>query len=492
MPGIPVAVRSLPGLGATALTTIRRGERVPYLGTASQHLRMARGRTLAVVGVVAFVLSVWWRVTVVTNHPMDLWLTIDLSVYYDAGASLAHSRSGLYSHGFGLANLPYLYPPVTALAFHHLTWISFDQIKVLIAAVSMACLVAVGWAAWGMLGYRVSFGRVGASFAVAAVGIWLEPVHSTLILGQVEMLIMALVVVDLAQPDRWWTKGIGIGLATAIKLTPGLFVVYLLLTRRVRAAFVAAGTFAVVTGGAWLVLPTASRQFWFHSLGVTPFDRGYAANQSFQGMFVRLLHDSNDSAKLPWLLASALLAVVGLAAATLAANRGAELLGACLVGVVGLEISPISWTCHWVWFVPLVVLGVHTAFQSRHRWAPRLWVLGGTIAALAWPMRVNNSGGSDPRLSLIPTGLLYYAPHGQNLEETWDPFQMVLGNSYVLFGVGFVVAAAVLELRRLAQGRVVAGGATGTTGAIGATGTTELEEPAPGDPQRPASVATAG
>ena len=55
---------------------------------------------------------------------------------------------------------------------------------------------------------------------------------------------MLLVVADLALPDRVRWKGIGVGVATACKLVPGIFVVYLVLTRRFRAAAVACGAFA--------------------------------------------------------------------------------------------------------------------------------------------------------------------------------------------------------------------------------------------------------
>lgn len=447
MPEISANVRSFPGIGA-AISAIRRGERLPYLGLASQHRRLPRGRTLAIAGVVAFACSVWLRIVIVSAHPQQLWLTVDLDVYYEAGRSLPHGEAALYSSGFGLGGFAYLYPPLTALVFEHLSSVSFDEIRMLMATVSIGCLVAVAWSAWGLLGYRPGFGRCGATAAVAAVGLWLEPVNSNLGLGQVNVLIMALVIGDLALSDRRWAKGVGIGLATAIKLTPGLFVVYLLLTRRIRAAVVAVGTFAAVTGGVWLVLPKASRDFWFHAIGVSPPGHDYAANQSLQGMFLRLLNNSDSAAKYPWLLASALIALAGLAAATLAANRGAELLGALVVAVVALEVSPISWTNHWVWFEPLIVLAAHTALSARRRSAG-VWAAVGTIAALAWPARVGVDGGSDPKQPLLPTGLINYAPRSQGREEAWDPFQILLGNAYVICGAAFVATVVVLEWRRL-------------------------------------------
>ena len=104
--------------------------------------------------------------------------------------------------------------------------------------------------------------RAAAAFAIAAVGLWLEPVAMTLFFGQINLVLLALVVGDLALPDRFKGKGIGIGLAAGIKLTPLIFIPYLLFTRRVKAAAVSALTFAVTVGLGFALLPHASAVYW--------------------------------------------------------------------------------------------------------------------------------------------------------------------------------------------------------------------------------------
>ena len=448
MPQISATVRSLPSLGKATFSAITRGDRVPYLGMASQHTRIRRGPALAVVGITAFVLSVLLRIVVASTHPGSQWNMVDLSVYQGAGKDVAHHQSGLYSRRYGFLPLPYIYPPFPAFVFHELGSLTFNQLELLSAIVSIACLAAVSWASWGLLGYRATSGRLGAAAATAAVCLWLEPVTSTLTFGQINLLIMALVMLDLAQSDRKWTKGVGVGLATAIKLTPGLFIVYLLLTRRIRAAIVATGTFVAVSAGTWVLLPAASHEFWFHTIGVTPVGRDYLSNQSFEGMFLRLAGGSDSGAKLPWLICSLLMVVVGMACAALAANRGAELLGLCVTSIVALAVSPISWTNHWVWFVPLFVLALHSAIHSRHRWAPA-WTVLGVIMVLAWPNRVSLAGVNDPNLPFAPRGLIWYLPQTGKQEESWDPFQTIIGNGYLIAGVIFVAVAAYLEFQRL-------------------------------------------
>ena len=134
-----------------------------------------------------------------------------------------------------------------------------------------------------------------AAFAIAAVGLWLEPVAMTLFFGQINLVLLALVVGDLALPDRIKGKGIGIGLAAGIKLTPLIFIPYLLFTRRVKAAAVSALTFAVTVGLGFALLPHASAVYWggkFTRPGSKPF---HLDNQSLNGVILRLTHAGPDA-----------------------------------------------------------------------------------------------------------------------------------------------------------------------------------------------------
>jgi hypothetical protein len=94
---------------------------------------------------------------------------------------------------------------------------------------------------------------------VAAVPLALctEPVRQTLGFGQVNLWLFALVLLDLVVLGRTGSRwaGAGVGIATAIKLTPGLFIVYLLVTEQWRAARTATVTTAALTGGAFLLAP---------------------------------------------------------------------------------------------------------------------------------------------------------------------------------------------------------------------------------------------
>ena len=105
--------------------------------------------------------------------------------------------------------------------------------------------------------------RLGATLGVSALALLTEPVQQTLALGQVNLLLMLLVVADLLTPDalrgrtRWW-HGIGIGLAAGVKLTPLIFIPYLLLVRRYRQAATAAGVFAATVALGYAVLPRDS------------------------------------------------------------------------------------------------------------------------------------------------------------------------------------------------------------------------------------------
>ena len=140
------------------------------------------------------------------------------------------------------------------------------------------------WLTFGALGWQGT-SRLGAASAVSAVAFWIEPVQRTLHLGEVDLLLMLLVIRDLANRGRRW-QGAGLGVAAGIKLVALIFIPYLLITRQYRQAGVAAGAFAATVAAGALLFPRASVTWWpgtaFLNARRTGF-AGYLANQSLFG-----------------------------------------------------------------------------------------------------------------------------------------------------------------------------------------------------------------
>ena len=160
--------------------------------------------------------------------------------------------------------------------------------------------------------------------------------------------------------------GVGIGLATAVKLTPALFIVYLMITRQWRAAATAVGTVIAVTLGSFAVVGTESRAYFGGVLWQT--ERVGAAdmtpNQSLAGLLARL-YDSIETPGLLWLAFSVLMLAVGLSRAVNARADGDELTAFTLVGLTANVISPISWTHHLVWVIPAIIVLADAAVRRR-------------------------------------------------------------------------------------------------------------------------------
>jgi hypothetical protein len=181
--------------------------------------------------------------------------------------------------------------------------------------------------------------------------------------------------------------GAGIGLATAIKLTPGLFILYLIVARHWRPAIVAAATAAGATAAAALLAPRESIAYFTSVLWQT--DRvgtaDFTPNQSLAGVLARL-YDSPETPGLLWLTFAAVCCALGLSRAATAHAEGDELAAFTLVGLTAVVISPISWTHHLVFVVPALVIMVDGALRRRsasrgpaRRWRSHRYEPGGSL-----------------------------------------------------------------------------------------------------------------
>ncbi|WP_052809028.1 glycosyltransferase 87 family protein [Streptomyces natalensis] len=285
----------------------------------------------------------------------------DIAVYRAEGDAAA-TGSDLYGFTVTKWHLPATYPPFAALLFIPTSWLPLATLKVvcvLVNAVLLALLIHLSVKAAGL---RKAAGAAPALLTATALGLWLEPVFQTFVFGQVNLALACLVLWDLSRPDGARFKGFATGLAAGIKLTPAIFPVYLLITGRVKAAATALAGFAISVLAGLLFLPHASVEFWTRRM----FETGRVGtawivdNQSLQGMIARVLH--NPEPGLIWAVAALLTAVAGLwAARRVYLRRGLDTWGVLVTAVTALLVSPISWSHHWVWCVPLLaVLASHT------------------------------------------------------------------------------------------------------------------------------------
>ena len=392
-----------------------------------------RGRRWATpAAALLFAVSMAVLVTVFLAFSRHPWSMLDLRVYLWGGSILHHS-SDPYSQTYE-SGLRFTYTPMAAGFFALIAVISPHVLKGLVAAGSIVSLLAVLWLTWGALERWDSRRRLGATLAVAAVAVWLEPVRQTLTFGQVNLVLMLVIVADLYLPDSCRWKGVGVGLAAGFKLTPLIFVPYLLLTRRFRAAAVATATFALTIASSAVILPAAAEHYWSDGLFLDPNRVGnvrYIGNQSLYGAIERLLGSAAE-ARPYQLAAAAVVGTGGLFLAAWASRRGEEVIGILVCALTGLLISPVSWSHHWVWIAPMLVVLADLATRPSLAAAPRArracWL--GALAVVA-----------------LFSGLLWTVSARAADGTAMSGFQQVVGDLYVLAGLaGLGVIAGLIAL----------------------------------------------
>src|ERR1700757_1833115 len=387
-----------------------------------------------------FLLAVAGYALLVHASSQYYWTQIDTAVYREGGLAVRNQRAMLYALELGAAKLPFTYTPFAALLFAVGSGASFATWQVGLAVLTIGLLPVVAYLCLGLAGRPAGLARVAAAFAIAAAGLWLEPVAMTLFFGQINLVVLALVVGDLALPDRIKGKGIGIGLAAGIKLTPLIFIPYLLFTRRVRAAAVSSLTFAVTVGLGFALLPRASAVYWGGQF-FRPSNHFHLDNQSLNGVILRLSH-AGPHAHAYWLVAAVVVGIAGLAASILASRRGHELLGLVTCAATRLLVSPVTWSPPYVYVIPALVLAVYGPRRLGYR------ILGAALVVGLfgwWPLPIGNQGGYDPKAQLMPHGLLLLAPNRGNngsVEFTWRGLELIVGNYYVLPLLVFIGATA--------------------------------------------------
>jgi alpha-1,2-mannosyltransferase len=308
---------------------------------------------------------------------------VDLHVYVGGAATIGTGAS-LYDYVYADQTpdfpLPFTYPPFAAIVFAPLHMVPFGLLAFVWQVGIIAALYGVVWLSLRLLGrsdYRLAM-------LWTAIGIWTEPLRSTFDYGQINV-ILVLAVLCAVYSSRWWLSGLLVGLAAGIKLTPAVSGLYFLGARRWGTVVFSAVVFFGTVGLSLLVLGGQARYYFTDLLGdasrIGPI--GTSFNQSWRGGISRIL--GHDAGYGPLVLAAiAVTAVVAILAWRAVGPQ--ERLGAIVVvQLFGLLLSPISWTHHWVWLIPLMIWLLHGALRDRRGARFLCWVwLALTLIGVPW------------------------------------------------------------------------------------------------------------
>jgi len=361
-----------------------------------------RGRLLLVLALAA-------TVTVFTATVPLLRDWFDLRVYYGTVHTWLHHGGRIYDYQVPGTTYGFTYPPFAAVSMAPMACVGLGTAIVGALVLNLAALGVVlrilagpGWRRYGWFGWAL----------LACALALFEPLRDTFSFGQVNLLLLALVLGDgwLLSTGRGRWAGVGIGLAAAIKLTPALFIALLLLARRWKAAAVATAVALGATGLAALVVPDASKFYWTDALwDTTRVGRlDYVSNQSLQGVLARL----GETGRPLWATVVVLVLAVWAVRARHAVAVGDWTAAFALTGLTACLISPITWVHHLVWLLPAFAVLVRA---GHPRIAGALYAVMCTSVVWLW---FDDSSGIDGFLgsntyTWVTLGLLLWLPTGQ-------------------------------------------------------------------------------
>ena len=404
------------------MTTATSRTRTPAAGI----LRTTWARIAIVVAFVAL------AATKLIDFSGNARYLLDADVYAVGGRRLLDGLP-LYDGAFPTSIdiwLPFTYPPVAAVLFAPLTLIPLQLTFVLVTAVTIVALWYVLKVVVVKLGGLAPTDAGWLALALTTALLWFGPVHTTLSFGQVNVMLMALVAIDvLVVPPKY--RGLLTGAAIAVKLTPAVFGLWFLLRLDWAGIARIAASAGALTLLGHLVVPADSTRYWTDTLINTGRIGGpmYASNQSIDAELWRLGLHTEESGGGLWLL----LVLVALAVTVVVMLRllrdGHPFLAVGANALFGLLASPVSWSHHWVWVPVMVVAVAALALRSDGAGNGLAWffVFSGLVC-----------------FALEPQAL---APAEQGRELDWSVFWHVFGNSYLWWAVAALVMLWFLSKR---------------------------------------------
>jgi alpha-1,2-mannosyltransferase len=335
----------------------------------------------AAVGVLAWVAALAAVAPLVRGSltgPPDQRL-VDLDVYRTGGLSVLRGQPLYTMLTQPPQLLPFTYPPAAALLAVPLAVLSWPAAQLAWVPFVYVPLAVVIWYAFAPLLRRAGRLRPAVFAIVFAACAYLFPVRDEMRFGQVDLVLLALAVADCAAREPRWPRGALVGLATGIKLVPGVFVVYLWLSGRRRAALTAALVALAVTLGSWLLLPQDSVAYWTSAI----FDSGRlgpnsgTSDQSLRGLLLRAFLPAGLPGVI-WVVVAVAVALAGFAAVRRLARQSRDTEAMAVTALVGVLASPVSWIHHYV--VVVLVIG---AILADGRAPRRVALAAGTAVYFA-------------------------------------------------------------------------------------------------------------
>ncbi len=364
---------------------------------------------------------------------------IDIDVYRMGGQAWLDGRP-LYADGAvfytrGGLDLPFTYPPLAAVLFAPFALLSLDAASVVMTLTTLILLLVSTvilltrldvWSTTRITGDPAWARRCWLAAAVVAPAvIFLEPIRSNFDFGQINVVLMTLVIADCVPRRTPWPRGVLLGIAIALKLTPAVFLLYFLLRRDTRALLITAASAAIGTLAGFAFTWRDSWEYWTQTVRNT--DRIGAptlnTNQNIAGALARLGLGEGERFLL-W--TAACFVVLGLTvwAARRALRAGQPVLALICVAMFGLTVSPVSWSHHWVWALPTVLVSAVLAVRLRHVALGAVATLG--VALMVWTP-----------ITLLPA-------HRETAASLW---RQLAGGSYLWWALAVIVVAGTVTTR---------------------------------------------
>lgn len=338
-----------------------------------------------------------------------------------------------------IVDLPFTYPPLAAIVFCPFAWMHMPTASVAITALTLVLLVVSTvivlarldvWSTSALLPGPAWLRRWWLAVVVAAAAtIWLEPISSNFAFGQINVVLMTLVIADCLPRRTPWPRGMLLGLGMALKLTPAVFLLYFLLRRDHRTVLTALASFAGATLLGFVLAYTDSWEYWTHTVHHTDRIGSASLNtdQNIAGALARL-GLAQQPRSLLWVAASLLVLAVTVWAMRRVLRADEPTLALVCVALFGLVVSPVSWSHHWVWVLPTVLVTGVLGWRRRNAALLVLSVVG--VALMRW----------------TPIDLL---PKHHEASAVW--WRQLAGMSYVWWALAVIVAAGVTVTARAAS-----------------------------------------